>query len=158
MPPIRVKYSSKAKIEFEFRVTPKDEIFCILCMSNVICEKLQKVERHRTTMKHISAKGVIEDQNKKVTLTQQLLPVVSKNFMTELIKTFLAADIPPHKIGNPHVIQLFENLGQKMSSETVCRDYVKTLANNEQDRLKYLLKVKCIFIVINESIPRGLHW
>ena len=40
-----------------------------------------------------------------------------------------------------------------MSSETVCRDYVKTLANNEQDHLKYLLKDKCtcIFIVINES-------
>ena len=30
-----------------------------------------------------------------------------------------------------------------MASETVCRDYVKTLANNEQDRLKYLLKHKC---------------
>ena len=29
--------------------------------------------------------------------------------------------------------------------------YVKTPANNEQDRLKYLLNDKCIFIVINES-------
>ena len=38
-----------------------------------------------------------------------------------------------------------------MPSETVCRDYVKTLANNEQDRLEYLLKDKCIFIVIDES-------
>ena len=33
----------------------------------------------------------------------------------------------------------------------MCRDYVKTLANNEQDFLKYLLKDKYIFIVINES-------
>ena len=102
-------------------------------------------------MKHVSARGAIEDQNKKVTLTQQLLPVVSKDFMAELVKTFLAADIPLHKLHNPHVIQLLENLGQKMPSETVCRDYVKTLANNEQDRLKYLLKDKCIFIVIDES-------
>ena len=31
------------------------------------------------------------------------------------------------------------------------RDYVKTLANNEQDRLKYLLKDKCIFIVIDDE-------
>ena len=84
-------------------------------------------------------------------LTQQLLPVVSKDFMAELVKTFLAADIPLHKLRNLHVIQLFENLGEKMPSETVCRDYVKTLANNEQDRLKYLLKDKCIFIVIDES-------
>ena len=41
-----------------------------------------------------------------------------------------------------------------MPSETVCRDYVETLANNEQDRLKYLLKDKCIhftLIVIDES-------
>ena len=49
--------------------------------------------------------------------------------MTELVKTFLAADTLLHKLRNPHVIQLFENLGQKMPSETVCRDYVKTLAN-----------------------------
>ena len=139
MPLIRVKYSSKAKLyerEFncEFRVTPKDKLFCILCMSKVTCEKRQQVERYRATMKHVSAKGAIEDQNKKVTLTQQLLPVVSKDFMAELVKTFLAADIPLHKLRNPHVIQLFENRYQKKPSETVCRDYVKTLANNEQDR------------------------
>ena len=112
---------------------------------------VSQVERHRATMKHVSARGVIEDQNKKATLTQQLLPVLSKDFMAELVRSFLAADILPHKLCNRHVIQLFENLGEKMPSETVCRDYVKTLANNEQDRLKYLLKDKCIFIVIDES-------
>ena len=101
-------------------------------------------------MKHVSARGAIGDQNKKVTLTQQLLPVVSKGFMVELVKTFLATDILLHKFRNPHVIQLFKNLGEKMPLETVCRDYVKTLANNEQDRLEYLLKDKHIFIVIDE--------
>ena len=106
------------------------------------------MERHRATMKHISARGAIEGQNKKDMLTQQLLP---ENFMAELVKTFLAVDIPLHQLCNPHVIQLFENLDQKMPSETVCRDYVKTLANNEQDHLKYLVKNKCIFIVIDES-------
>ena len=115
MPPICIKYSSKAKLyerEFncEFWVTPKDELFCILCMSNVTCEKRQQVERHRATMKHISARGAIEDQNKKVMLMRQLLPVVSKDFMAELVKTFLAADIPLHKLRNPHVIQLFESV------------------------------------------------
>ena len=65
--------------------------------------------------------------------------------MAELVKAFLAADIPLHKLRNPHVIQLFENLGQKMPSETVCRDYVKTLANNEQDCLKYLLVMRRVF-------------
>ena len=105
MPPIRVKYSSKAKL-YEFRVTPKDKLFCILCMSNVTCEKRQQVERHRATMKHVSARGTIEDQNKKIMLKQQLLPVVSKYFKAELVKTFLAADIPLHKLRNPHVIQV----------------------------------------------------
>ena len=69
-------------------------------------------------MKHVSARGAIEDQNKKVTLTQQLLLVVLKDFMAELAKTFLEADISLHKLRNPHVIQLFENLGKKMASET----------------------------------------
>ena len=35
---------------------------------------------------------------------------------------------------------------QKLCAETMSR-----LANNEQDRLKYLLKDKCIFIVIDEG-------
>ena len=38
-----------------------------------------------------------------------------------------------------------------MASETMCKDYTKTLANNGQDRLKYLLKDRCICIVIDES-------
>ena len=37
---------------------------------------------------------------------------------------------------------------QKLCAET---NYVKTLANNEQDYLKYLLKDKCTFIVIDKS-------
>ena len=44
-------------------------------------------------MKHVSARGAIEDQNKKVMLMQQLLPVVSKDFMAKLVKTFLVADL-----------------------------------------------------------------
>ena len=35
--------------------------------------------------------------------------------------------------------------------QKLCAETVKTLANNEQDHLKYLLKDKCIFIVIDES-------
>ena len=72
-------------------------------------------------MKHVSAKGAIEDQK----VTQQLLSVVSKDFMVGLVKTFLATDIPLHKFRNPHVIQLFENLGQKclqkLCAETMSR-------------------------------------
>ena len=99
-------------------------------MSNVTCEKLQQMERHRATMKHISARGAIEDQNKKVTLMQQLLPVVSKDFMAELVKTFLAADIPLHKLRNLHAIQLFKNLGEKINAfrncvQRLCQDSSK---------------------------------
>ena len=35
--------------------------------------------------------------------------------------------------------------------QKLCAETVKTLANNEQDLLKYLLKDKCIFIVIDEN-------
>ena len=111
-----VAYKATVKIVQSGPAT-QHELFCILCMSNATCEKLPQVERHRATMKHVSATGAILDQNKKVTLMQQLLPVVSKDFMTELVKTFLAADIPLHKLRNPHVIQLFENLGQKMQKK-----------------------------------------
>ena len=35
-------------------------------MSNITCEKRLQVESHRATMKHVSARGAIEDQDKKV--------------------------------------------------------------------------------------------
>ena len=149
MPPIPVKYSLKAKL-YETRVqlwiSGHSERRTLLYPLHEQCNLREAPASGEAQSYHVSARGAIEDQNKKVTLTQQLLLVVSKDFMAELVKTFLAADIPLYKLRNPHVIQLFENLDQKMPSETVCRDYVKTLANNEQDHLKYLLKDKCIFI------------
>ena len=107
-------------------------------------------------MKHILLSGAIENKNKTVMLLmQQLLPVVSKDFLAKLAKTFLAADISLHKLCKPHIIQLFKNLGQKMPSETMCRDYIKTLANNK-GHLKYLLKEQQPFILTRLFFP--VYW
>ncbi len=163
MPPIRTNVCSKAKLlerEFsgEFKSNGKDELYCLLCFSNVNCDKRQIVERHRATKKHKAAvdaqKQTVtsqQDKTKKVTLIQSALPVVTKEFRAKLVSAFLAADIPLHKLRNPHIVKLFTDLGQQMPSESACRQYVQTLAEKEQDRVKELLKDKSVFIVIDES-------
>ena len=155
MPPIRTNVCSKAKLlerEFsgEFKSNgkeSKDELYCLLCFSNVKCDKRQIVERHRATKKHKAAvdaqKQTVtsqQDKTKKVTLIQSALPVVTKQFRAKLVSAFLAADIPLHKLRNPHIVKLFTDLGQQMPSESACRQYVQTLAEKEQDRVKELLK------------------
>ena len=130
MPPIHVKYSLKAKLyerEFscEFQVTPKDELFCILYMSNVTCKKRQQVERHRATIKYVSARGAIEDQKKKVMLMQQLLLMVSKDFMAELVKlslqlTFRYTNSVTRMLFSCSKISVRKSL-QKLCAETMSR-------------------------------------
>ena len=77
-------------------------------------------------MKHISARDIIEDHNKKVMPTQQLLLVVSKDFMAELVKTFLAADIPLHRLCNLHGYSAV----QKSWSENAFRNCVQRLCQD----------------------------
>ena len=63
----------------------------------------------------------------------------------------MAADIPLHKLRNPHLVQLFADLGQSVPSESSCRNYVETSAESETERLRQLFENKNAFVVIDET-------
>ena len=63
----------------------------------------------------------------------------------------MAADIPLHKLRNPHLVQLFADLGQSVASESSCRNYVETSAESETERLRQLSENKNAFVVIDET-------
>ena len=109
----------------------------------------RQTNRHRGTSKHKT--GQKQAAENKKTLKQQPLQLVSKDFRELLVKTFLAADIPLDKVRSKHVIHMFEALGHRMPCKTACREQVTSLADNEHDRLRKLLKDKLAFIVIDES-------
>ena len=63
----------------------------------------------------------------------------------------MAADIPLHKLRNPHLVQLFADLGQSVPSEYSCRNCVETSAESETERLRQLFENKNAFVVIDET-------
>ncbi len=96
MPPIRVKSGEKAKLfekEFpkEFKVNPKEELFCLLCCTTVSCEKRFRVEQHRASSKHTKKLTGISSKTK--TKIQNFMPVQKQDFRAQLVEAFMAADI-----------------------------------------------------------------
>ena len=65
----------------------------------------------------------------------------------------MAADIPLHKLRNPHlhVVQLFTDLGQSVPSEFSCRNYVETSVESETECLCQLFETKNAFVVIDKT-------
>ena len=83
---------------------------------------------------------------------QTLLPRPEKfDFMTELVKSFLAANIPLHKLENEHIGNLFKKMGYPCPSVRTCREKVDKLAEAEQAQVKDLMKDKQIFLMVDES-------
>ena len=63
----------------------------------------------------------------------------------------MPADIPLHKLRNPHLVQLFADLGQSVPSESSYRNYVETSVESETESLRQLFENKNAFIVIDET-------
>ena len=83
---------------------------------------------------------------------------LNKEFKSELVEAFLAADIPLFKISNPKVRQLFTKLGQPVPSESSCRVHMSKLAEKEVQLLKERLNGKHIFLIVDESEIDGIKY
>ena len=161
MPKVKVSNCNKAKVyekEFpgEFIVNCNQDLFCTICSNVVACEKRFTVERHRATTKHKKYISLLKEEKtdkdeKKLKKQTFFRPVAKKPFTEKVVQTFLAADIPLYKLRNPHLVQLFADLGQSVPSESSCRNYVETLAESETERLCQLFENKNVFIVIDET-------
>ena len=130
MPIIKVVDSSKAllivrELTDKFIKTPNNELFCKICSAIANCEK-----RYQGSSKHKKLLTVIAGDSKQHTLANAM-PNLNKEFKSELVEAFLAADIPLLKINNPKIRQLFTKLGQPVPSESSCRVHMSKLAEKE---------------------------
>ncbi len=158
MPPIRLRNINKARLyekEFvnEFRVNPNNDLYCLLCCQTVNCEKRFRVESHRDSAKH--RKLLANAADAKKSKSQTFFPSLKKDFRGKLVKAFLSADIPLHKLQNPLICQLFTDLGQPVPSQSACRVQVDALAADNVLRVKELLHMKTVFLVVDESEVSG---
>ena len=139
-----------AEFPEEFKKTPKNEIYCFLC------ECVVKHEKRFFVTSHLPGARNFELKLNPPIATQQFLPTASgTDFAKEVVRVFLAADIPLKKLGNTDLRNLFSEMGHPLPNESSAREKLKTLAIEETARVKGILSEKQIFAVVDESDIRG---
>ena len=82
------------------------------------------MESHRKSKQH---QGKLETNNKSQG-KQAFLLLDQINFKEKLVSSFLAADIPLHKLSHPSLKSLFATMRKVLPSETAARESVAKLA------------------------------
>ena len=111
------------------------------------CDKKFFVESHRKSKQH---QGKLETKSKSQS-NQTFLHFNQVNFKEQVVSSFLAADIPLHKLNHPSLKSLFARMGKALPSETAARACVAILAFQKEEQIQELLRNKKIFLIVDEA-------
>ena len=124
----------------EFSTTPAGDLLCNLCDVLVKCDKKFFVESHQKSKQH---QGKLKTKSKSQS-KQTFLHFNQVNFK-EQVSSFLAADIPLHKLNHPSLKSLFARMGKVLLLETAARACVAKLASQKEEQIQELLRDKKFF-------------
>ena len=120
----------------EFSATPARDLRCNLCDVLVTCDKTFFVESHRKSKQH---QRKLETKS-KFKSKQTFIQLDQVNFKKQVVSSFLAADIPLHKLNHPSLTSLFATMGKVLPSETAARACVAKLAFQKEEQIQELLR------------------
>ena len=109
------------------------------CLSNAT--KSFFVESHQRSKQHqrkLETKSISQSK-------QTFLQLDQVNFKEQVVSSFLAADIPLHKLNHPSLKSLFATMGKVLPSETAATACVAKLASQNEQQIQELLCDKTIF-------------
>ena len=113
----------------------------------VKCHKTFFVESHRKSKQQ---QRKLETKSKSQS-KQTFLQLDQINFKEQTVSSFLAADIPLHKLNNPSLKSLFATMGKVLPSETAARACVAKLASQKEEQIQELLCDKKMFLIVDEA-------
>ena len=134
----------------EFLATPVRDLRCNLCDVLVKCDKKFFVESHRKSKQH---QRKLETKSKSKS-KQTFLQLDQVNFKEQVVSSFLAADIPLHKLNHPSLKSLFATMGKVLPSETAARACVAKLASQKEEQIQELFRDKKFLIVDEAEIAK----
>ena len=132
----------------EFSATPARDLRCNLCDVLVKCDKKFFVESHQKSKQH---QRKLETKSKSQS-KQTFLQLDQVNFKEQVVSSFLAADIPLHKLNHPSLKSLFATMGKVLPSETAARACVAQLASQKEKQIQKLLHGKKNFLIVDEAL------
>ena len=116
----------------EFSATPARELRCNLCDMLIKCDKKFFVESHRKSNQH---QRKLETKSKSQS-KQTFLHPNQVNFKEQVVSSFLAADIPRHKLNHPSLKSLFATMRKVLRSHTATLACVAKLASQKKNKFK----------------------
>ena len=122
----------------EFLATPARDLQCNVLVK---CDKKFFVESHRKSKQH---QRKLETKSKSQS-KQTFLQLDQVNFKEQVVSSFLAADIPLHKLNHPSLKSLFATMGKVLPLETAARACLAKLASQKEEQIQELLCDKKIF-------------
>ena len=131
----------------EFSATPAGDLRCNLCDVLVKCDKKFFVGSHRKRKQH---QGKLETKSKSQS-KQTCLHFDQVNFKEQVVSSFLAANIPLHKLNHPSLKSMFARMGKVLPSETAARACVAKLASQKEEQIQELLRDKKVFLIVDEA-------
>ena len=105
------------------------------------------MESPRKSKQH---QGKLETKSKSRS-KQTFLHFDQVNFKEQVVSSFLAADIPLHKLNHSSLKSLFARMGKVLPSETAARACVAKLASQKQEQIQELLRDKKFFLIVDEA-------
>ena len=111
------------------QLLPARDLRCNLCDVLVKCDKKFFVESHRKSKQH---QRKLETKSKSQS-KQTFLQLDQVNFKEQVVSSFLAADIPLHKLNHPSSKSLFATMGKVLPSETAARACLAKLASQKEE-------------------------
>lgn len=123
--------------------------YCKVCGVVLKCATKYSLELHANTPKHRSNAFRSLTQT-RLNDNSELLPKSVIDFEEDLVKTFLAADIPLHKLQNSHLQKLFETYaGKKVPSVYKARTtYVNKFFTERIGQLSDKLNRKKLWVIL----------
>ena len=105
------------------------------------------MESHRKSKQHQRKLETKSKSQSKQTFSQ----LDQANFREQVVSSFLAADIPLHKLNHPSLKSLFATMGKVLPSETAARACIAKLASQQEEQIQELLRHKKIFLIVDEE-------
>uniref|UniRef100_A0A4P6D7Y3 DUF659 domain-containing protein n=2 Tax=Rhodnius prolixus TaxID=13249 RepID=A0A4P6D7Y3_RHOPR len=129
-----------------------DILYCTACDKRVSCSQRSQVTQHIATGSHIENKN----RKKERTSYQAFLtsPSSSKSTLsTDLCRALVRADIPFHKLKNPHFKGFLETyIGKKMPDESTLRkNYLEDIYKDTLTKIPEHIKDGPIWVSIDET-------
>ena len=131
----------------EFSATSARDLRCNLCDVLVRCGEKFFVESHRKSKQH---QRKLETKS-KFQSKQTFLQLDQVNFKEQVVSSFLAADIPLHKLNHLSLKSLFATMGKVLPLETAARACVAKLATQKEEQIQELLCDKNFFLIVDEA-------